>query len=161
MADITVGQGEAPRIRTFRDDLSDFIGPNAESYLRSYDLKAKRGRAGFSFVAAFFTLPWLMYRKMYGAAGALLLAGLVIGFLLPHATAGAGIGGVFGVMGKQLYLSHAEAKIKKISARQLSTEEHIAVISRAGGISWLGATLGSIITLVGVLSVFLVHSPHA
>ncbi|HWT96380.1 MAG TPA: hypothetical protein VN229_02155 [Terriglobales bacterium] len=162
MADIAVEQNDASWPRTYRDDLRDFIGPNAESYLRSYDLKTKRGRAGFSWAAAFIPLPWLMYRKMYGAAGALLLGGLVISFLLPHMSAGAGIGAVFGVMGKQLYFSHADAKIKKISARQLPTEEHVAVISRAGGISWLGAALGSIITVAGVLAVlYTAHSPHA
>jgi hypothetical protein len=149
-------------IRTNRDDLRVFIGPNAERYLRAYDLKQtrRRGLAGFSVAAAFIPLAWLMYRKMYVAAGILLLGSLIIGLVIPDIGPGIGIAGVFGVLGKTLYLSHAESRLRKIGARHLPPAEHVALLQRAGGVSWIGAVIGAIIMAGGVLAVIAAHGQN-
>ncbi|MET1027782.1 MAG: DUF2628 domain-containing protein [Dongiaceae bacterium] len=141
MTDIVEGS-ETESFRTMRDDLCDFIGPNAEKYLRAYNSK---GWAGYSFAAALIPIPWLMYRKMYVATAGFLFVAVIIGVLLPHG--GFSLAGAFGAMGKTLYLTQAERKIRKIDARDLPVAERMSLIRRAGGISWLGAAIGTIITI--------------
>jgi hypothetical protein len=150
------------KVRTSRDDFRDFIGPNAERYLRAYDLRQARRRAfgSFSLAAAFIPLAWLMYRKMYVAAGILLLGSLIIGLVMPDIGPGAGIAAVFGVLGKTLYLSHAESRIRKIGARHLPPAEHVALLKRAGGVSWISGAIGAIIMAGCVLAVIAAHGQN-
>jgi len=153
---------EQGTVRTSRDDLRDFIGPNAERYLRAYDLRQARRRflGGFSLAAAFIPLAWLMYRKMYIAAGILLLGSLIIGLVMPDIGPGVGIAGAFGVLGKTLYLSHAESRLRKIGARHLPLAEHIALLKRAGGVSWVGGAIGAVIMAGCVLAAIAAHGQN-
>jgi len=140
--------GQPAEGRTSRDDLRDFIGPNADSYLRAHDARQARrfSFSNFSWAACFIPLPWLLYRKMYVIAAVFLFGSLILGVLLPDVKIGTGIAGVFGAMGKTLYLGHAESRVRKLANRGLAPADHVDVLKRAGGVSWLGGVIGALIT---------------
>ncbi len=155
---------EARTPHALRDDLRDFFGPNAEPYLRAYDrkmaslAKSRRGNfLGFSLAALLVPLPWLMYRKMYIAAGGFLFAALLIGLLLPDAGASFSVAGICGAMGKALYVAHAEGKIRKIDGRHLSPSARTDLIRRAGGVSWLSAAIGIVIMAGTIAAMIAAH----
>lgn len=148
-----------------RDAFQTFVGPNASVYAELWDKQTsgKFGRPGFAFlILAYFALfPWLMYRKLYGYAAAVLLIPIVVGVLFPeHAfkiNNALTIG--FAIVAKYLYIGHAESKIKKIQARTSPGTDRDAQLTRAGGVSLTAAAIAGVIYVAQITMMLLSRQP--
>jgi hypothetical protein len=92
-----------------------FAGKNASYYLRNFSRFSVAGVDRFvvtwNWPAALFTFFWMLYRKMYLAAGITFLLWWIPGFnLLLHIAAG--------VVGNYLYSQHVRAKILDLKSFQ-------------------------------------------
>lgn len=144
----------------FMRALEVFIGPNADAYLRHYLATRSSGRRtlrGLSWPAFFVPLPWMLYRKLYLEAIGMLAAAVFAAYALPqffpeygrNATMGLWVG--FAVVAKSIYLLRAERRVRAIVARNLPPAEHDAALRRAGGVSIIGAVMGSVLMLAGLV----------
>lgn len=161
-------------------DIHDFVGPNAPKILARFlaidpaledqlDTVGSRDRfrlqrqidrnlRGWNWVAFFLPYAWLLHRKLYLWATALLA--LAVGFVLlfPEADAtfmGAAIAVTAAMYSYRFYYPHMKAKIAKADALELSGADRSAFLQAAGGVSIMGGVLGAAITLLGVASIVL------
>ena len=134
------------------DDLSRFIGKNAEAF-RSIagEKSARRTSIAANCWPAFFVPgAWFLYRKMYGLAAIATLSPMVLYLILPSPVVLRWLGffiGLVGLQGKRLYLRHAQQLINSVNSYARDEDERRDLISRAGGVSVAGAWIGAIITL--------------
>ncbi|WP_025899422.1 DUF2628 domain-containing protein [Sneathiella glossodoripedis] len=137
-----------------------FVGPNAEIFLQlNNDLNANKKPKSYNWVAFFFPIPWLFYRKMYLWGLAILLVPVILYTVFPDLPdASIAIGVVFLLLGNQFYVESANKKIKKIEALGLSPEERDERIRSTGGVSKTGAIFGGIIMLSLIAIVVLNYS---
>lgn len=134
-----------------------FVGPNADTFLKiQYDLNANKFPKSFNWIAFFFPMPWLFYRKMYLWGIALLLIPIILYTLFPDLPdVNIAIGAVFLTMGNRFYVESANKKIKKIEALGLTPEELDERVHSEGGVSKVGAIFGSIIILALIALIIL------
>ena len=135
-------------------DLTEFFGPKAEIYLAAYRATYEPGlgapRYGlwrsFLWIAFFFPVPWLLHRKLYLHALAVLVGTVTLGFVIPKLvlSLGGNIALSLGLLlfGKRLYVDHALRVLRKADERGLSGAARTAYLSHAGGRSTLGLVIG-------------------
>lgn len=131
-----------------------FVGPRADYYVDRWTrigLGTTRA-GGFNFPTFFFSVVWLLYRRMYTwfwiALGLLAISVLLEELAL--AAAGVeevpvltsliniGVAATFGTFGTYWYYRHAVRKVRRLA---LSAEPDLAAIARAGGTSWWAPTV--------------------
>ncbi|UYZ63744.1 DUF2628 domain-containing protein [Hymenobacter weizhouensis] len=124
-----------------------FFGPQAEYYLERWRLRQQGRRLTFNLAAFLAGLFWFAYRRMY------LVFFCLLGFLLVESMAEEAVfgepstastiaanllfGSLYGFLGNNLYLWHAERKIRRLLALGLPKDELLVRLRRAGGTSWV------------------------
>lgn len=140
------------------DEVSAFIGPNAERFRGAWDKvrpKALKSGSAVAFAmcwpALLFGFAWFLYRRMW-LAGALLLAlPFVLGLFLDVGTGAAGATVAIAAMAKSLYLQHAVTKIAAVRAAGGGED----AIRAAGGVSKVGGIVGGVLWAVVLTAAFL------
>ena len=149
---------EAVAERGYRDDLKLFIGKNTEPYLALFDRQHEKRRGiSFCWPAFFVPVAWFMYRRMHLYIAIFLAVVVVVVTLVPFTGSG-GAGGFaagFAMAGKPLYLAFARRKINKINKRATDEAQRLRLIEKAGGTSVVGAVVGSLITALPLVALFL------
>ncbi|HZH50473.1 MAG TPA: DUF2628 domain-containing protein [Microvirga sp.] len=139
-----------------------FVRPNSPAYLdtlekmRAKDPALRRSPLTWCWPAFLVTVPWLLYRKLYLPAAIVALGPLALAIIFPK-LAGINMSGVFvvfGMLGKPLYVQSALKRIEKLRKRTMSQEELRSLAERAGGVSVVGAVLGSVF-LIGMFALHL------
>lgn len=147
-------------------ELRAFVGESsADYYIQAWGPALDgRGRAGgFNIAAFFFTVTWLLYRKMYRVS--LLVCGLALAEVALEAAvlrafrrterAAEALGGVscfaslvfvvvVGTYGNAWYLGHARRVIAEVRARRLPEEQHLKALAWRGGTSLTAALVLSV-----------------
>jgi len=156
------------RVNLTPDQVRSFVGSRAEYYLARWSrIQLQQGRAlGLNWPAFFFTVFWLLYRRMYRVfwmvMGLVVISGLAQAALeeligsdvsrLSDAVLGIAVSATFGTFGTYWYYLHAERRIRLLEARgQPSTDD----LKRAGGTSWGSPSLGvamGLLLLIGTAS---------
>ena len=140
------------------DEVSTFIGPNAERFRSAWDKvrpKALKSGSGVAFAicwpALLFGFAWFLYRRMW-LAGALLLAlPLVLGLFLDIGTGMAGATVAIAALAKSLHLQHAVTRIGAVKAAGGGGE----AVRAAGGLSTVGGIIGGALWAVILVAAFL------
>jgi hypothetical protein len=130
-----------------------FVGPNHELYertlvkMRAKDPALRKIPLTWCWPAFLITIPWLMYRKLYGLAAGLIGGVIAISLLFPEISNTGTAGGfaAIGMLAKTTYVQHAQKRIQKLRSRATSEEELEALVKRAGGVSIPGAVIGTIL----------------
>jgi len=153
--DETASADLGAKVRLYRDDLAQFVGPNADKYLGLYDRQKQGKRQGVSWCwgAFFVPLGWLLYRRMTLVAACVLGVAVLLAVLFPKFTGGGWV--IIPMQCKQWYLLYAQRKIAKINARATSEEERIRLLQKAGGVSIAGAVIGTVITVAPLVALVL------
>lgn len=101
-----------------------------------------------------------MYRRMYLYAGGILAIGVLIAVIFPkHGTGGAaGISIALCMMAKPVYLAFARRKINKAGEKAVDEADRLRRIAKAGGVSVVGAVIGSIITALPLIALLADHA---
>ena len=147
-----------------RADLTDFFGPRASAYLKTYGKMQERGgkrpRWHWSWPVFFFSFVWYFYRKMYLVGAVWLLTPVVAGLLFGKlATAGVGYG--MASTAKWIYVRTGLSRIAKADELGLLGEERSEYLHRAGGVSMVaGALAGFIYVGFSALLVVAVIAKH-
>jgi hypothetical protein len=157
------GPGDAPT----REELQAFAGKNASYY---WNRSARRGHdggllAGWNWAAAFLSMLWLLYRRMWKefsiVMGVLVVWGLIEGLaeelLGVGAEASRGIerignaafAVVMGMIGNGLYLRRARREVLE-SRRLLASDPQAqrAHLAKRGGTSWIAPLIGVAVFVV-------------
>ena len=130
-------------------DFIDFIGPNAEKYIKNFREFNVAGVERFSFTwhwpAFFVSFFWLLYRKLYiWALLAFFLSNIpVAGFFLM-------IG--YGITGNYLYYKHAKKKITELKLQQ-SPSELSETLRQIGGVNQWVKTLVIVLLIILILGI--------
>jgi hypothetical protein len=131
------------------DELALYVGENYDKYRYKFtQLYQNEGKyqLQWNWPAFLATFPWLIYRKMYPWAGALLIIMTIAPSILQLP-----IGIAMGLMGDYLYYRYAMQRLQKISAS--GSERRDAIIAAGGthsmlvtiGVTFLAGALMSII----------------
>lgn len=130
-----------------------FVGPNHELYertlakMRAKDPALRKPPLTWCWPAFLVTIPWLLYRKLYGLAAGLIGGVIAISLILPDSsnTGMAACYTMIGMLAKSTYVQHALKKIQKLRSRAASEEELETLVKMAGGVSIPGAVIGTIL----------------
>lgn len=146
--------------RTYRDDLKLFLGRNAEPFLALYDQQQGGRQSFFAMVCwpAFFApIAWYMYRRMYLYACLIMVAGIALGMFLEKLGGGGtvGISVVLAATAKPIYLIFARRKIEKAGGQATDEVDRLKRIAKAGGISVVGAIIGTILTVLPIVLIII------
>lgn len=135
--------------RSREDLLRLFAGPNPDKFLADYRARNGGERKRFNVVwpAFFFGFVWFFHRKMFGIGVLMLLIPLALALLFPTlADKGSiGLGVALAFMGPPAYVWFAQRKITAIEASGLPVEERDRLIREAGGVSWIGSSVGGLL----------------
>lgn len=130
------------------DELGLFVGENREKYRNKFArLYQNDGQyqTQWHWPAFLVPVPWMIYRKLYPWAAALIVLQMI---LPPIALAAVGIS--MGMMGNYLYYRHAMQRIGKITASGTERRDEIV---QAGGTNSMLVTIGATF-LIGLLTLF-------
>jgi hypothetical protein len=134
-----------------------FVGPNSDVYLRTLEkMRAKdpalrKHLLTWCWPAFFVTVPWLLYRKLYGYGVGLLVIPVLIQLVFPS-IGFAGVSVVVAMLAKPLYVRHVLGRIAKLRSRASSDEEARALAKKAGGVSIAGAIIGAVL-MIGLIAI--------
>jgi len=145
-----------------------FVGPNAEKFeatrAKIHAAAGKRRMARtWSWPAFLVPQVWLLYRKQWGMALAIIVLPTIIAYLIgSRGASGLTIALLMGMWGRTFYVLAAEEKIRKIEALGLGPTETRERIRRAGGVSRVAAVIGSIILAlcIALLVIAELHTAH-
>jgi hypothetical protein len=116
-------------------------------------MKAEGKSASWNWSAFLVTPYWMMYRKMYGYAAAILVADIIISLIGSAFLSLLAIGGyiTFGILGNSIYMKHLESKANQ--AKAMSEPYKSQFIASNGGVNMTVTVLAIIgrAILVGVL----------
>jgi hypothetical protein len=135
-----------------------YIGANWPKYRDTWlEMRETGGmKAGFSFAAFFFGELWLLYRKQYAFAFALMAGRIALAFVATmdaRAVLLLGVHIALGVLGKSLIVRRAMTTIGHVKALQLTPELEVRRIEKAGGTSWTAVVLlFGLMFLAGIVS---------
>jgi hypothetical protein len=138
-----------------------FVGSNAEKFEATRDkIHAAGGKSrivrSWSWPAFLVPQVWLLYRKQWGMALAIIILPMIFAYLIgSRGASGLTIAILMGMWGRSLYVMAAEQKIAKISALGLGAAETRERVRRAGGVSRVAAVIGSIILALCIAIVVL------
>lgn len=133
---------EAPAVADstpLTQDLALVIGARAPHYTH------RANRLAWHWPAALAPVPWLLYRKMYLECFAYLAMAFGLWRIFPDALLGLLL--ALTISGPALYVSFAHRCIRKADTRGMPGARRARYLARAGGISWPGAVLGTLMTL--------------
>lgn len=120
--------------------------------MQAKDASARKKAFDFCWPAFLFTVPWLLYRKLWGVAAVLILVPMLGTYLLgspvPSIAASLTIQLLFVLFGKSMYIQDAIKRIDRITREESDPVRARERIRRTGGVSVAGAVLGAVITLV-------------
>lgn len=144
---------------TLDREKSLFVEENLHYYARKWE-RIDKGGLTFNFVAFFFSIGWLGYRKMYVPVvmiGLLFLMNdiLYIFFELNNIIAlidkyiGMGVNVIVGMFGNDIYKWHTEKKVQAIKEKATSPAEKVTLLTKKGGTSLLGI-LKALLILIAV-----------
>ena len=139
-----------------------FVGPNADVYYATYArMLAKDPGAGkliFGWCWPFFfvPIPWLLYRKQWAVAAALILIPMVLAYLFPSGSSVSWTTVLIlgAIWAKCLYVHNAIGKIRAIAAAETDPARRDEKIRQAGGVSVAGAVIGAIVMAVFLFALF-------
>jgi hypothetical protein len=130
---------DAPDQWRIRADLSTFFGPNAETFLATYEQMrtatgAKRTNPrSWSWPVFLGSFTWFFYRKMYALGAMLIFMPILFSYLFGSA---AGAGWIlFAAWAKGWYVTMALDRVYKADQLGLTGEERADYLRRAGGVS--------------------------
>jgi Tfp pilus assembly major pilin PilA len=147
--------------------LAACIGPkNTDYYIRVFEnFRSARGAASWNWPAFFLTIPWLLYRKMWGHM-VLYTFGLPIGLVILTAMIAAifqdaGAGAAFyylsyvviafvvvPIFANRLYFGHVNNKIRKVKKKHDSPTDQLIEMHRTAGTGGAGAII--VVAFIGV-----------
>jgi hypothetical protein len=142
-----------------RAELSAFIGPNPEPFLKAYDAmreavlrvpgqRRRFGlRGGFVWLAFLLGPCWFFYRKLWIWAAA--ITAMMIGFAFLPRFFSAGIAVGLAVAGRSAYLQHAIARITVLRGTEPVAD--LDALARAGGAAPLAGWISGAVLVVLIL----------
>jgi hypothetical protein len=145
-------------------DMELFFGKNANYYsmIRGRRDSAGKVRNTWNGAAFFFSLFWILYRKMYWQFAVYLLIVVVLTFatLATHPVL-VGIPGylmsiVLSAIANRMYLAKAERKVAALGAKHPASDDREAQLVRSGGTNVLGVCVLLIVTIGPVAAALLV-----
>lgn len=127
-------------------DVRQLIGTKSEYYVSKFQAMKRQGKTTSWNWAAFWVTPyWMMYRKMYGYAAAVLAADIIISLIgstfLSLLAFGAYI--ALGILGNYIYMKHLENKANQAKAMNEPYKTHF--IATNGDVN----TMATVLTLIG------------
>ncbi len=132
------GEAENPA----RADMAAFVERNHRRFMPHYDALISGQRvAPFCWPGLLAPQAWFLYRKMYVWA-ALVSAGPLLLAYIPRLGWLNWGGSLIGAFGLRLYLAYARRTIARIRETTDDEAEVQALITRAGGVSRIGAVIG-------------------
>lgn len=139
---------------------AEVVGPSRTDHFlarfRTFDAQDGAWRFTWSWPALFFPVLWLLYRKMYAWAAALILVQLV---LMPTVAASPGVSlilttaFVVGVPASAnwLYYRHVGKVIARSREAGATDAERSAWRKARGGVSWVGPAVLMVVSLIAAL----------
>lgn len=124
-----------------KEEEEAFIGPNTSFYTEKWRLHSSHTLKGWNWAAMFFSIEWMVYRKMYTQAVLMYLATTAVLLLfmridLPSALIRDVFRTIVGVVGNALYRRKALRVVQKNIA--LPDQERLQVLQNKGGTSVAG-----------------------
>lgn len=143
---------EAPREEVLReDDLRLYLGPNPRPYVAYWERARKSGHPfvwGWNWWGLLFPIPWLFYRKIWAVGAAVVMLPVLLDAMLGFGSeAGILLATLIAAGGKALVIERAERKSRAIDALGLLSQDSIARLRRAGGVSRPGAMIGALMMI--------------
>lgn len=154
MTDAHTTRDSSIRRQFGEEDLRLYLGRDPEPYVAFWERIAASGQPfvwSWTLWGALFPVPWLFYRKLWAFGATLVLLPVLLDALTDiglQASLAAGL--LVGLVGKALVVERAERKTREINALGLVTQDAIARLRRAGGVSVPGAALGTLLMLAGL-----------
>ena len=135
-----------------------YVGPNSDKYLAMYakmkekDPDLRSLAMGWCWPVFFVPIPWLLYRKQWGIAAAIIILPIVVAYLFPDLAIGSGaIGLVLAILAKSVYVKFAASRIRGILATETDPDLRRIAIVQAGGVSVPGAIIGTVVLIAGII----------
>jgi hypothetical protein len=158
---------DAPDQWRIRGDLRTFFGPNAGTFLDTYE-KMRRGTGPrrtwprtWSWPVFLGSFVWFFYRKMYAYGTMLIFLPLLFSYLFGSAGGATWI--LFAMGAKGFYVNSAVGRIIKADQLGLIGAERADYLERAGGVSLPAGILAGLIYafLLALSIVAVIGSRHA
>lgn len=135
-------------------DVQQLVGTKTEYYIPKFQMMKSQGKSSSWNWAAFWVTPyWMMYRKMYGYAAAVLAADIVISLIGSTFLSLLAFGGyiTFGILGNSIYMKYLESKANQ--AKTMNEPYKSQFIASNGGVNTTATVLAIIgrALLVGIL----------
>lgn len=135
-------------------ELQQLVGTNGEYYLPKFQrMKTQNTNTSWNWVAFLVAPYWMMYRKMYGYAIAVLAADILISLIGVPFLSLLALGGyiALGVLGNYIYMKHLESKADQ--ARAMNEPFKSQFLATNGGVNNLATVLAFLgrAILVGLL----------
>lgn len=127
-------------------DVQQLVGTKTEYYIPKFQMMKSQGKSSSWNWAAFWVTPyWMMYRKMYGYAAAVLAADIIISLIgstfLSLLTFGGYI--TFGILGNSIYMKYLEGKANQ--AKAMNEPYKSQFIASNGGVN----TTATVLAIIG------------
>lgn len=144
-----------------------YFGQNADYYMRKLEQYQNGRKFMFNLGAFFFSMLWMLYRKLY--IPALIYLGIVTlqGFLLQYLAKNNQITEqttlyidrgmaviwsiIIGFIGNYLYLKQAQRKVSKAKRSDMGAQEAVNQLSLVGGITYLPHIILAVMALLVML----------
>ena len=135
-------------------DVQQLVGTKTEYYIPKFQMMKSQGKSSSWNWAAFWVTPyWMMYRKMYGYAAAVLAADIIISLIGSTFLSLLAFGGyiTFGILGNSIYMKYLEGKANQTKAMNEPYKSQF--IASNGGVNTTATVLAIIgrALLVGIL----------
>lgn len=135
-------------------DVQQLVGTKTEYYISKFQMMKSQGKSSSWNWAAFWGTPyWMMYRKMYGYAAAVLAADIIISLIGSTFLSLLAFGGyiTFGILGNSIYMKYLEGKANQ--AKAMNEPYKSQFIASNGGVNTTATVLAIIgrALLVGIL----------
>lgn len=135
-------------------DVQQLVGVKTEYYIPKFKMMQSEGKSTSWNWPAFLVTPyWMMYRKMYGYAAAVLAADIIISLIGSTFLSLLALGGyiTFGFLGNSIYMKHLEGKVNQ--AKAMNEPYKSQFIASNGGVNTTATILAIIgrAILVGIL----------
>lgn len=127
-------------------NVQQLVGTKTEYYIPKFQtLKAEGKSASWNWAAFWVTPYWMMYRKMYGYAAAVLAAEIIISLIGSTLLSLLAFGGyiTFGILGNSIYMKFLEGKSSQ--AKAMNEPYKSQFIAANGGVN----TTAAVLTIIG------------
>ena len=127
-------------------DVQQLVGTKTEYYIPKFQMMKLQGKSSSWNWAAFWATPyWMMYRKMYGYAAAVLAADIIISLIGSTFLSLLAFGGyiTFGILGNSIYMKYLEGKANQ--AKAMNEPYKSQFIASNGGVN----TTATVLAIIG------------